>query len=121
MSAGVFETGKYECVKTGGIHKIKVQPETKGLTLGGTANAYPAGAIDTSPSAKVSSSRRKIGITPRTVTIRMTAAGAGLAVGSVIRLPWFVDSTWQALADGATGTYQTFACELVGTSAEQVK
>jgi hypothetical protein len=121
MSSGAFETGRYSCTKTGGVHKIKVQPETKGLTLGGVANAYAADPIDSVPSAKVSSSRRKIGITPRTVTIKMTAAGAGLAVGSIVRLPWFVGTTWNALADGAVGTYQATACELLGTSAEGVK
>ena len=121
MSSGAFETGRYDCTKTGGIHKIKVQPETKTLSLGGQANAYATDPIDSVPSAKVSSSKRKIGITPRTVTIKMTAAGAGLSVGSVIRLPWFVGSTWNGLADGAVGTYQTFACELVGTGPESVK
>lgn len=121
MSSGAFETGRYGCTKTAGIHKIKVQPETKTLTLGGQANAYAADPIDSVPSAKVSSSRRQLGITPRTVTIRMTAAGAGLSVGSVIRVPWFVDTTWNALADGAVGTYQGIACELVGTGSESVK
>jgi hypothetical protein len=121
MSAGAFENGKYESNGTSGIHAVRVQPETKALTIGGVANAYPAGAIDAKPSAQVGRGKRSIGINCRTVSIRLTAALTGYKSGSVIVLPWFVPSTFDALTVGSTGTYLATACEVVGTTAEKVR
>jgi hypothetical protein len=121
MSSGAFENGKYESNETGEVHKIRVQPETKALTLGGVANAYPADPAEGKPSAQVGRGKRSIGINARTVSIRLTAALAGYKAGSVITLPWFVRSTFDALSDSATGTYLATACELVGKSAEKVR
>lgn len=121
MSSGAFENGKYDSPATSGIHSIRVQPETKALTLGGVANAYPAGAVDSKPSAQVSKGKRSVGVNARTVSIKLTAALAGYKTGSVIVLPWFVASTFEALPANATGTYLATACELVGTSPERVR
>lgn len=121
MSAGSFENGRYESNGTGGIHKVRVQPETKALTIDGVANAYPAGDVDAKPSAQVGKGKRSIGINARTVSIKLTAALAGYKDGSVITLPWFTADTFDALTVGATGTYLGTACELVGTSAEKVR
>lgn len=121
MSAGAFENGKYASNGTGGVHKIRVQPETKALTIDGVANAYPAGGVDSKPSAQVGKGKRSIGINARTVSIKLTAALTGYKSGSVITLPWFVASTFDDLTVGATGTYLATACELVGTSAEKVR
>lgn len=120
MSEGAFESGRY-ADNLGGIHAIRVQPETKGLVLGGSTNSYPAGAVDTRPRAKVSGSTRKFGVNARKVSIRFTAAAGDYKEGSVISLPWFVPATFDALTEGAVGTYQTFAVELVGTRPEKIK
>lgn len=121
MSSGAFEAGKYQSNGTGLIHAIRVQPETKALILGGVTNLYPTAAVDGKPSAQVGAGKRSIGINARTVSIRLTAALAGYKAGSVISLPWFVSSTFDALPGSATGTYLATACELVGTSAEKVR
>ena len=48
MSAGDFQRSKYQS-REGNIYRIRIQPETLGLTLGGTANSEPTGAIDQVP------------------------------------------------------------------------
>lgn len=121
MSSGAYEAGKYQSNGTGLIHAIRVQPETKALTLNSVANDYPAAAIDGKPSAQVSRGKRTIGINARTVSIRLTAALAGYKLGSVITLPWFSSTTFDAIPQNATGTYLGTACILVGTSAEKVR
>ena len=121
MSAGAFETGRYESSETGGIHAVRVQPETKALEIDGTDNAYPADPVDAKPSAQVSKGKRSIGINCRTVSIKLTAALAGYKTGSVIVLPWFTESTFGGLSNGQTGTYLATACELVGKSPEKVR
>lgn len=121
MSSGAFENGKYESNETGAVHRVRVQPETKALVLGGATNAYPVAAAEGKPSAQVGSGKRSIGINTRTVSIRLTAALAGYKSGSVITLPWFVPATFNAMSDSATGTYLATACELVGKSPEKVR
>ena len=121
MSAGAFETGRYSCEATAGIHAVRVQPETKALVIGAATNAYPAGAVDAQPSAQVGRGKRSIGINARTVSIKLTATLAGYKAGSVITLPWFVPATFTSLVKGQTGTYLATACELVGKSPEQVR
>jgi hypothetical protein len=121
MSGGPFENGRYESNGTGAVHKIRVQPETKALELDGVDNDYPAGAALGKPSAQVGRGKRSIGINARTVSIRLTAPLSGYKTGSVITLPWFVPSTFDALPDVAVGTYLGTACELVGKSAEKVR
>jgi hypothetical protein len=121
MSAGAFTISKYECEETGGIHPIKIQPETLALELNGTTNAAPTGAIDSAPSAQVSRGKRSIGINARTVTFKLTAALSGYKQGSPITLPWLKSGTaFNALKRGQTGTYLATAVEVIGKSAEKV-
>lgn len=121
MSAGAFEAGKYASNNTALIHPVRVQPETKALVLGAATNDYPAGALSGSPSAQVGKGKKSIGVNCRTVTIRLTAALTGYKAASNIVLPWFVASTFDALTIGATGTYLSTACLLVGKSPERVR
>ena len=121
MSAGAFERGRYQCVATGQIHPIRVQPETKDLVVDGDTNVYPLGAADTPVSAQVSQSKRALGVNARTVTIVFpTAAPTGYRVGSPIRLPWFTPFPSPNYAKGAPVTYLGSTGELVGTSEEKV-
>lgn len=122
MSSGPFENTRYQ-TDDGNIVPIRIQPETLTLTLAGTANAAPAGALQAGfPSAKVSGSRRSIGINSRIVRIRVTTAGtSGLSVGSVVALPWLVEATFDALpAKGATGTYNGASVVMLGKTKEQI-
>lgn len=121
MSAGRFEIGRYE-IDAGTIIPIRVQEETKALTIEGVANDYPAGAATRDfGSARVGGGERQIGLRARGVTIRFQpgAEPAGYKPESPIRLPWFAPATHAAIADGNTGTYLGAAITVVSPYDEE--
>lgn len=121
MSAGPFELGKYQSEGTGSIHPIRVQEETKALTVNGVANAYPAGAANTPVSAQTSQSRRALGVNARSVTIKFpTAPPAGYKEGEPIRLPWFQPFPTPAFIKGQAVTYLGATGVLVSFNQEKV-
>lgn len=120
MSIGQFTVSRYQN-DDGGVHGIRIQPETLTLTLGSSVNTPVADAINEISRAKVSGSRRAYGVHARTVTIKLTAAGASGAVGSVLRLPWLTIGSFSGIKNDATGTYNGSACIVVGKSAEKIK
>ena len=116
MSAGKFDlNGKYES-DAGNVYRCRPQPETKELTLDGTANAYPAGAITAGlGSVTLTKSKRSLGVIPRTVTVRLTADGSegtadyeGEGTSHVVVV--FNPTTYASYAIGDTGTYLGIAC-----------
>lgn len=120
MSAGATEAAKYEA-NDGKIYPCRAQPETKGLTLNGTANAYPTAAADQVVSVRLKSSKRKIGANARTVTVRLTAALTGYKANALLTVPVFNPTVWNGYKRGDTGTYLATAVEFVGKSAESIK
>jgi hypothetical protein len=119
MSTGVFENAKYEQSTGGNIWPCRAQPETKALTLGGEDNAYPAGAATAGlPRIKLRIGKKQVGLSIRTVTVKLTANGtgavAGYLSGTLHTVPVFVAATHAGYSEGATGTYQGIACECVG-------
>lgn len=126
MSAGAFLNTGYE-TNIGVIHPIKIQPETLTLTLNSVANEAPTTPIALSvPSAKVSGSRRAIGVNARLVRIRITATTPppGYVVGGVITLPVLTQVAFAAYGKGTTGTYTlngtAYAVEFVGKTPETI-
>lgn len=118
MSAGDFVNSKYQSDE-GGIYGIRVQPETLALTIEGTTNFAPTGAIDQEGLARVSGSRRRIGIKARSVRFRFTAAPpeGGYAAGDILTLPILTQAAYNAIPrSGGTGTYLGTAIEVVGKS-----
>lgn len=119
MSTGAFEDGKYEQGGTStNIWPLRVQPETKGLTLNSVANDYPTGDVTAGlPTMKLSTGNREFGVVPRRVTIEFTADGTGaqedFTEGKRLTLPVFQASVWDGYAKGQTGTYQGVACKFV--------
>ena len=126
MSAGSPEIVGYEN-QLGVIHPIRVQPETLTLTLDGVANAAPTGSIAVGvPSAKVSGSRRAIGVNARLVRFRITDATPppGYAANSIISLPVLTISAFQSYGKAQTGTYTLngtdYAVAFVGKTPETI-
>lgn len=126
MSAGQFETNGYED-DNGVIHPIKIQPETKTLTLNAVANAAPT--TDIAPgvaSAKVSGSRRSIGYNARLVRFRITSPTPppGYVANSVIALPVLTQVAFAGYAKGQSGTYTlngtAYDVEFVGKTPETI-
>jgi hypothetical protein len=121
MSAGSFESAKYEQSTGGNIWPCRAQTETKELAIGGETNDYPAGAVTAGlPKVKLRKGRREFGLPVRTVTVKLTAAGTGATAeylsGTLHRVPCFTQAFYDDLVDGATGTYLGIACEVVDKS-----
>lgn len=122
MSAGVFEDGKYEA-DDGKIWKVKVQPETKGLTIDSVPNAYPAEALTAGlPRLTLKKGRKSAGVRPRYVTVLLTENGAGAKADylantkhNVVVFDSDVFSTYELQE---TGTYLGIACKIVFKSGE---
>ncbi len=117
MSAGRFEQSRYQSNR-GNIYRIRVQPETLALTVGGEANDPPAGAVDQESSARVSGGNNAIGVKARSVTLRWTGAvPTGYLANELLRVPILQESVWDNIDLDATGTYLGSAVVVVGKSA----
>jgi hypothetical protein len=127
MSAGGFVTGRYED-NSGNVWRVRVQPESAGLTLGGEANDFPAGTPTAGlPTLKQKLlSRRGLGLTMRSVQVEFTADGTGatgdyLGTGTRHNIPVFDPAVWDAYDNGQTGTYLGVACVFVNKSPEVIR
>lgn len=126
MSAGNFDLdGKYES-NSGQVYRCRPQPETAEMTLDGTANAYPSGAITAGVgSLKLSKGNRELGVVPRRVKVRWTAAPSGPqadygGIGSTFLVPVFNPTVFAGYAEGNIGTYLGVACVLDKKFSEEV-
>lgn len=126
MSAGAFVPGIYT-TDTGTPVNISVQPETKTLTLNAVTNTDGTGPLQPGlPSAKVSGSRRSIGINARKVRVRFTGAipPGYLGTTGIITLPVLTKTAFDAYAKQQTGTYTlgttAYDVEFVGKTPETV-
>lgn len=121
MSSGAFlATGKYEA-DDGGIYRIRVQPETVAANIG-SANAVPAGAVDSTGSVRVGGGNRQIGIKARSVTVRFTeTVPEDYAPGQLYRIPILTPAVYDAIQPGSTGTYLGSAVVVVGKNPERVR
>lgn len=121
MSAGVFESSFYTS-DDGTIHPIRIQPETRGLTIGGQANSAPTGpASENAATVRVSGGKRTLGLTPRKIRVRFTGTQpTGYKAGSTISIPVLVPGHFQAYRKPLyqTGTYLGAPIEVVGSSPE---
>lgn len=122
MSAGTFIRTRYE-LSNGEICRIRIQPETLALEIGGTANAAPVGATTLGDvSATVSQSKRANGIKPRTVSVEFTGAlPDGYSGDPISNLPVLTPGVFNGWALDDTGSYLGAPVRLVGKSGEQVR
>lgn len=124
MSAGTFEDAKYEQANGDNVWPCRAQPESKGLALGGVANAYPTDAVTAGlPKIKLRKTRREFGLPIRTVTIELTADGTGgnaeYKSGTLHVVPVFQQSVWEGYDEGQTGTYLGIACKYINKTSGQ--
>lgn len=122
MSSGAFVRSKYTAsYNSAQIHPIRVQPETIAASIGAATNAAPTGATTTPISAKVSGSKRTIGLTARRVTIAAPATGqpTGYLPGGKTTIPALNQAFYDAAIKGSAVTYLGVATfVVVGRSAE---
>ena len=120
MSAGPFTNSKYES-NSGTVYKIRVQPETTALVIGGISNGPPAGAISAEVSAIARGNKRTIGMVARTITLKFTGAPPTDYLGTNVIVPILEPTTFDSYTtpSGKTGVYLGSAVEVVGQSAER--
>ncbi len=105
MAGKYSDGGKYEA-DNGDIHPIRVQPETLTAQFGSTANAAPAGAVNSGFNAKVSKNRRGYGLKARTVHFKWkTTAPDGYDPNGIIGIPVLKQSLFNAIEPKSEGTY----------------
>jgi len=126
MSAGTFETGKYED-NVGNVWECRVQPETSELELASVANAYPAADPTADlPTLPINvTSRRRFGIKMRSVTVELTGTPTGKTgdyegEGTRFTIPVFDPTVWAGYSKGQVGTYLGIACVFKTKSNEEV-
>lgn len=121
MSQGPFLRTFYrQVLDTSQIHRIVVQPETVSeLTIEGIDNDPPAGPQNNPLRAKVSKTRREIGLKPYTVRFVWTdTAPPGYLQTGVLELP-LLDNNIRADAQiDSTGSYLGVDIRVIGFGRE---
>lgn len=121
MSAGAFVSSKYQADQ-GGIFRIRIQPETAVTTLGVNSNTAPSGSIDQIASARARGSKRRIGVTARTVTLKpVGSAPAGYKDGQSLVVPVLTPVVYNAVNLGDEATYLGVPYLVSGKSPERVR
>jgi len=124
MSAGAFVNTLYRASYGDGtqVHPIRVQPETLLATIGGVANSAPTTAQTNPIQARVSGSRRSIGLIARAVSLQAPATGqpAGYKPLGITRIPALTQAFYDAAVKGAVCTYLNSSFTVVSRSLERV-
>ena len=122
MSAGAFSNINYES-NEGGIHPIRIQPETASLSVDGTPNNAPTGDLTSKIRASVSGSPRSNALIARQVTVTFGITPGsypeGYKPGSSIPLPWLVKSTFDAIKVPTDCTYLGIPARCTGKRGER--
>lgn len=123
MSAGSFVESTYASGDGSQIHRCRIQPETLGLTIGGTANTAPAGAVNNAKGVRMTGGRSRLTIGARGVGIRFETEGdAGYEVGSTTYVPWLNPATFYGVLEpqNQTGTYNGATVTVIGNRPERL-
>ena len=125
MASGPFVNVRYAAAYGGGtnVHPIRIQPETLGAVFGAppVTNVAPGAAVTSPISAKVSGSKRSIGLNTRKLSLKFSGTPpAGYLANATITIPWLQPFP-ASFAKGVTGTYLGVAAIIVSLSPEYVK
>lgn len=123
MSTGRFTNSVYQDDNST-LRPIRVQPETLAATIGGTANAAPAGTPATGvPRVKLSAGRREFGVYARRVSCTWDEGGA--PDGYDERTPFSIivlnPSVFNAAPLGGAVSYLGGSATIVGKSSESIR
>ena len=126
MSAGEFTTSKYQATyDAAAVHPIRVQPETIAAAIGATTNAPPPEAVTNPISARVTLTRRELGLRARYVTLQASTTVAdvpdGYKPGGITRIPSLDDAFYAAAIKGATCTYLTKPFTVINREPERAQ
>lgn len=123
MSSGRFTRSVYESDR-GTKHAIRVQPETLTASFSpGGANGAASGTATSPGSAKVSGSKRSVGVSARLVRLQFTgAAPDGYAPNAVLQIPVLQPSVFNAIEiNNSTASYLGAEAVVIGKTAETIR
>lgn len=120
MSAGRFESARYESDTLDLIMSARVQPETKELILGGATNEDAGTTVTLPLRVNISGGRNSLGVKPRTATLKwVVAPPEGYQASGRLVVPILTKALWDSIdEDITTGTYLGVACVVVGKTPE---
>lgn len=123
MSAGNFVRSRYQTSSEngGGIHPIRVQPETLALVIGGVTNSATTDAIDRQTTARSRKGSNAYGVGARCVVLEFTGASPDGYSGDPVAVPVMTPAAFTAYTVGSTGTYLGEAVEVISRIAESVR
>jgi len=124
MSAGTFTFATYGAsYETGVTHPIRVQPETLEAAVGATSNDELVGDPTNPISARVSGSKRSLGLVARSVTLRIVGSPpTNYSDNSITRIPILDPANFGVFSvKGTAVTYLGTTWEVVGSSAESAR
>jgi hypothetical protein len=123
MSAGAYIESRYESNELGLVPlRIRIQPETQGLFVNGTANGPSGSTIPALPLfARSSGSRNAYGVHARSVALEWVEnPPPGYLVGGTVRVPIMTVPMYQACTPGSLGQYLGAAVRVVSRRPEVV-
>jgi hypothetical protein len=124
MSAGAFRRSKYVADYGDGsaVHPIRVQPETLSAISGTQDNDEPNVDITNPISAKISTGRRSLGLSPKFITLQLpdgTTPPTGYKAGSITRIPALTRAFYDSVSKGSEVTYLGVIWEVVSKTPER--
>lgn len=118
MSAGAFSNSFYED-DDGDIHPIRLQPETLAATFNAVVNAAPAGPVDNEVSARVTGSRRGLGLFARYVTVKFTGdLPPGYVANSTYKIAVPNPTVFSGITINSAGVYLDEAIQVISKTDE---
>ncbi len=123
MSSGAFVRTFYgvSTENGGGVAPIRLQPETLAATIGGAANAAPAGPATIPGSATISQGRRSAGINARYITVAWDDSPPDDYSGLTARIVVPNPTVYAGAQLGDSVTYLGTPATIVGRTPETVK
>lgn len=117
MSQGKFQDAVY-VDDLGNAHSIRIQPETiNPWNTNGAGTIAPG-----TPSAKVSSSKRSIGVNARTARFKWVGTPpAGYDANGILQFPILTKAKFDALVKNLDYPYLTSGLNLVGKTNESIR
>jgi len=127
MSAGTFDRGGKYQADSGRVYRCRPQVETRLLTVKGKVNRYSSSPLTPGiGSLSLTTSRRSLGIAPRTVYIRFTETPGGdvedyEGPSSRLKVVVFLLNVFTSYEVGAPGRYLGVNCVIDSKQSETLR
>ena len=122
MSTGPFEDVGYIANDGSTVQSIRIQPETRTLTIGGVANTPSGDLVNNDRGVSASGRRSILFTTARRLNVRVIGIGdSDYTLNEVLSIPWFNPATFLTVTRprAQEGTYNGADVRVIGSSPER--